>query len=374
MRILQIIPTYKPAWVYGGPIFSVSKLCETLAAEGHEVRMLTTTANGTKELEVPIGKKVVVDGVDVYYYRRFTKDHTHLSPGLIWTVWRLCRRFDAVHIHAWWNIPVMMAVLVCWLRGVRPVLSPRGMLSDFSFGKSNPLSKRLLHRLGGAFLLSKVQLHLTAEAEKEEVERLGYKGGVVIPNIMEQSSEVGPPLPRNHPPHLLFLSRIHPKKNLELLFNALARCSHDWQMSIAGSGDRQYIQSLASLAATLGIEKKIRWLGHVAGEQKFDLYRSADLFVLTSHNENFANVVVEALSCGTPVLLTKGVGLSDYVGRNGLGWVCEASLEKVEQCLNDFFSHPELARSFAAKAPLTIERDFSAKALIPRYLELYSSK
>ncbi|RME09021.1 MAG: glycosyl transferase, partial [Bacteroidetes bacterium] len=59
MKILQLIPTYKPAYVYGGPIFSVSKLCETLAAEGHEVRMLTTTANGPDELQVPTGKKVM---------------------------------------------------------------------------------------------------------------------------------------------------------------------------------------------------------------------------------------------------------------------------------------------------------------------------
>ncbi len=374
MKILQLIPTYKPAYVYGGPIFSVSKLCETLAAEGHEVRMLTTTANGPGELRVPTGEKVMVDGVEVYYYRRFTKDHTHLSPGLIWAVWRQCRRYDAVHIHAWWNIPVLMAVLVCWLRGVRPVLSPRGMLSDFSFGKSNPLSKRLIHRFGGAFLLRKVKMHLTAEAEKQEVERLGYPGGVVIPNIIDQAGEPGPPLPRNHPPELLFLSRIHPKKNLELLFRALAKVPHEWHLSIAGDGEENYIGELKKLAAELGIAERIEWLGHLAGQQKFGHYRKADLFVLTSHNENFANVVIEALSAGTPVLLTEGVGLSDYVKRNDLGWVCEAKEETVTASLNEFFRQPDLARSFAAKARQTVERDFSAKALIPRYLELYGQK
>ncbi|MAT54408.1 MAG: hypothetical protein CMN32_07975 [Saprospirales bacterium] len=372
MKILQLIPTYKPAYVYGGPIFSVSKLCETLAAEGHEVRMLTTTANGPDELQVPTGKKVMVDGVEVYYYRRFTKDHTHLSPGLIWAVWRQCRRYDAVHIHAWWNIPVLMAVLVCWLRGVRPVLSPRGMLSDFSFGKSNPLSKRLIHKFGGAFLLRKVKMHLTAEAERQEVERLGYPGGVVIPNIIDQATVPGSPLPRNHPPELLFLSRIHPKKNLELLFQSLAEVPHDWRLNIAGDGEEAYISALQKLAAELGIAERINWLGHLSGEQKFDLYRKADLFVLTSHNENFANVVIEALSAGTPVLLTKGVGLSDYVRNNDLGWVCEANKDAVKSSLEEFFSRPELARSFAANARQTVERDFSAKALIPRYLELYS--
>ncbi|GAB4244797.1 MAG: glycosyltransferase [Saprospiraceae bacterium] len=372
MKILQLIPTYKPAYVYGGPIFSVSKLCETLAAEGHEVRMLTTTANGPDELRVPTGKKVMVDGVEVFYYRRFTKDHTHLSPGLIWAVWHQCRRYDAVHIHAWWNIPVLMAVLVCWLRGVRPVLSPRGMLSDFSFGKSNPLSKRLIHKFGGAFLLRKVKMHLTAEAERQEVERLGYPGGVVIPNIIDQATVPGSPLPRNHPPELLFLSRIHPKKNLELLFQSLAEVPHDWRLNIAGDGEEAYISALQKLAAELGIAERINWLGHLSGEQKFDYYRKADLFVLTSHNENFANVVIEALSAGTPVLLTKGVGLSDYVSNNDLGWVCEANKDAVKSSLEEFFSRPELARSFAAKARQTVERDFSAKALIPRYLELYA--
>lgn len=374
MKILQLIPTYKPAYIYGGPIFSVSKLCETLAADGHEVRMLTTTANGPDELQVPTGKKVMVDGVEVFYYRRFTKDHTHLSPGLIWAVWSQCKKYDAVHIHAWWNIPVLMAVLGCWLRGVRPVLSPRGMLSDFSFGKSNPLSKRLIHKFGGAFLLRKVKMHLTAEAEKQEVEQLGYTGGVVIPNIIDQAAEPGLLLPRNHPPELLFLSRIHPKKNLELLFSSLAKVPQDWRLSIAGDGEEDYIEELKKLVAELGISNRINWLGHISGEQKFDRYRKADLFVLTSHNENFANVVIEALSSGTPVLLTEGVGLAEYVRTNGLGWVCEATKEAVEASLNEFFSQPDLARSFAAKARQTVERDFSSKSLIPKYLELYSKK
>ena len=372
LKILQIIPTYKPAYVYGGPVFSVSKLCETLAARGHEVRMLTTTANGPTELEVPIGKKVMVDGVEVYYYRRYTKDHTHLSPGLVWAVWRQCRQYDAVHVHAWWNIPVLMAVLVCCLRGVRPVLSPRGMLSDFSFGKSRPLSKRLIHHLGGAFLLKRVRMHLTAEAERQEVERLGYPGGVVIPNIIDQAAGPGPPLPRNQPPQLLFLSRIHPKKNLELLFSALARIRHKWRLNIAGDGEATYVNGLKALADSWGIAEQICWLGHVSGAEKFDLYRQADLFVLTSHNENFANVVIEALSAGTPVLLTEGVGLSAYVRQNALGWVCEAKEKDVEASLNEFFGNPDLVRSFAAKARQTVERDFSANALVPKYLELYS--
>ena len=82
MTILQIVPSYKPAFVYGGPIYSISALCEAQAALGHTVSVFTTNANGGSNLDVPLGIVQSVNNINVTYFPRITGDHTHISPKL----------------------------------------------------------------------------------------------------------------------------------------------------------------------------------------------------------------------------------------------------------------------------------------------------
>ena len=159
MNILHISPSYKPAFVYGGPTLSISGLCEALVARNVGVTVYTTTANGGDELECERGKALTVDGVTVYYFKRLTKDHTHFSPALLLKLWKTVREFDAVHVHAWWNLVSVLSVLVCVLRGVKPVLSPRGMLGEFSKNTGRGFSKQLMHISLGRWLLKKVIFH-----------------------------------------------------------------------------------------------------------------------------------------------------------------------------------------------------------------------
>ena len=110
ITILQITPAYKPAYFYGGPTLSVSKLCEELHKTELQVKVLTTTANGTTELPVSTSVPNKVAQVDVYYYKRLTKDHTHFSPSLIFNLIKMIRENKkdnpgqlVIHIHSWWN-------------------------------------------------------------------------------------------------------------------------------------------------------------------------------------------------------------------------------------------------------------------------------
>ncbi len=84
-------------------------------------------------------------------------------------------------------------------------------------------------------------------------------------------------------------------------------------LKIAGDGEEAYINELKQKIAALGIEHKVEWLGWKNREDKFRELMQADLFVLVSHNENFANVVIESLHVGTPVLVSDKVGLAKFV-------------------------------------------------------------
>jgi hypothetical protein len=165
VKIIHISASYKPAYIYGGPIQSVAKLCEALVGlevrdEGlaiNDVQVLTTTANGTTELDVTISEPVLVEGVKVIYFKRWTKDHSHFSPGLLWGLRKTLRQAQGdklsiqndkpvIHIHAWWNLVSVLSCLVAKWYKVPVVLSPRGMLTAYSQHNRNSFFKKLLHQ------------------------------------------------------------------------------------------------------------------------------------------------------------------------------------------------------------------------------------
>jgi glycosyltransferase involved in cell wall biosynthesis len=370
MNILQITPSYKPAFGYGGTITSIGLLCENLVKNGSQVTVITTTANGKTELPMHNREPKTVAGVQVFYFPRWTKDHSHFSPALLWWLWKNVKRFETVHIHSWWNLVVLLSTGVCILRGVRPVLSPRGMLSPFTLkGKVKPL----FHRFLGQKLLGRTVLHATSEQEcMENLALISDWQHAVLPNFLDIPRVQNVKKKTNSMAfRLLFLSRIHEKKGLEILFEALAKSPFDWSLTIAGDGDLGYIESLKKLSQNLHISLKINWLGWVNAEERLSVLQEADLLVLPSHNENFANVVIESLAVGTPVLVSKYVGLWAYVAEKKLGWICDTTVESVQEKITEAYAQTSHRQHINATSGDVIQKDFDPSVLVGRYMEIY---
>ncbi|RBQ09995.1 XrtY-associated glycosyltransferase XYAG1 [Pedobacter miscanthi] len=405
MKILHITPSYKPAYIYGGPIQSVGKLCEALAVTGKQkiaetkysadgtfgdnaneninIAVLTTTANGKTELNVPIGKPVLVEGVSVTYFRRWTKDHSHFSPALLLQLRKEIissknNQHLIIHIHAWWNLVSILVCLIAKWYNVPIVLSPRGMLSTYSQHNRSSFAKKWMHRLIGKSLLRYCYIHATSEQEKSEaIEIAMSKGAVVIPNLLSSNNEhfnidqIKKKQDDNSRFEIIFLSRIEQKKGLELLFQALFSIDVPWHLTIAGSGEQDYVGCLKQKAKGLMLADRITWNGQVRDNDKFQLMARHDLFVLTSYNENFANVVIESLDIGTPVLISNEVGLADYVADKDFGWVCRLTVEDIKAKILLAFNDNEKRARIRVNAPDLIKQDFSDALLVERYLQLY---
>ncbi|QIL40657.1 glycosyltransferase [Pedobacter sp. HDW13] len=424
LKIIHITASYKPAYIYGGPIQSVGKLCEVLSGDKRiavlkeeilrctqddklgiqngnpsnqddkysaedgkrvNVKVITTTANGTKELDVKTGVPVLIEGVPVTYFKRWTKDHSHFSPGLLWRLRKTLRQAQGdkivVHIHAWWNLVSILSCFIAKWYKIRVVLSPRGMLTSYTLANRNSLSKKLIHKLLGKNLLKYCHIHATSEQEKADILKIVKPKSIrVIPNLVSLPSQVGSPYQvasiKNQDEDcfkLIFLSRIEEKKGLELLFNALATVDIAWKLTIAGSGEEKYLQDLKLLANKLKLGDNIYWIGQVSNEDKYTLIAAHDLLVLTSYNENFANVVVESFSVGTPVLISEYVGLAEYVKDNELGWVTSLETNEIKNNIISAYQNPEKRQKISDIAPSTIREDFNDEVLANRYLEFYNT-
>jgi glycosyltransferase involved in cell wall biosynthesis len=352
---------------------SVAMLCEQLVYAGCTVSVFTTTANGATELDVKPNGTVIVDGVSVTYFKRITKDHSHLSPALLKAVWKNAKTYDAIHIHAWWNLVSVLSCLIAVIRGVPVVVSARGTLSPYSFQNKNRAIKSLIHSLLSKPVLKRCHIHATSQRENEAINSIiNPKSSAIIPNFVK--------LPVYHPSvqnatiapiKLIFFSRIEEKKGLDVLINALALVKYAFHLTIAGSGNEVYVDSLKQSAADNSVSDKITWAGFI-NEDKFELLQKHDLFVLPSYDENFGNAVIESLSVGTPVLISREVGLADYVNKNKLGWLCETSTISVAGMIDQIAAQPHELDRIRQQAPDIIYTDFNAGSIVEKYIGLYT--
>ena len=163
-------------------------------------------------------------------------------------------------------------------------------------------------------------LHATAESEKNNLLKLGYNSRIaVIPNGIEVEN-ISMKKSWKRTGKILFLSRIHVKKGLDFLIEAVAALKdrmQGYEVWIAGEGEQSYIEELKRLAGRLGIERQVCFLGGVYGDRKWQMLCEADLFVLPTHSENFGIVVAEALACGTPVITTFAYPFGKFRHRGG---------------------------------------------------------
>jgi glycosyltransferase involved in cell wall biosynthesis len=168
---------------------------------------------------------------------------------------------------------------------------------------------------------------------------------------------------------LIYLGRLDKVKNLEYLLSEL---SHNvkipYTLTMAGEGESAYVNTLKQMATPT---TEIHWRGQVEGEEKFKLLAQADILVLPSHTENFGNVVIEALSQGTPVLLSDNVGAKDYVMANEVGWVVKTTPGNWAEVINTIWNNKAARVALRQKAKTCIKRDFNQNIQVEAYLSMY---
>jgi glycosyltransferase involved in cell wall biosynthesis len=226
-----------------------------------------------------------------------------------------------MHVTGVWQPTSIPACREARRQGIPYVMSPRGALSAYSFAQKR--LKKALYWWGWErrHLHEAAAVHYTALAEQEECARLRPRApGFVVPNGIDLRAWRADPEGARawrtrhglETADRVFLNsgRLHHKKGLELLIEAAKGlpANRRWRLVFAGPDEDGTGGRLRELARAAGLGERLIFTGALDTRELAAVYSAADLFLFPSLNENFGNVAIEALACGTSLVLSPEVG------------------------------------------------------------------
>jgi len=243
---------------------------------------------------------------------------------------------DVIHIHGMWS-PYLAAFALTANRNRIPyVVAPHGMLEPWSLTVRSVRKSLALKSYQGQILARAAAIHATSNMEAENIRKLkiGNAPVFVIPNAVEEPPQASADeaVTVGGKKVLLFLSRIHEKKGLDILLQAWNEIRPaDWRLLIVGGGEARYLERLKQFCASNDVPD-VEFVSHVEGRARELVFRSASAFVLPTYSENFGNVVAEALIRGVPVITTTGTPWSAIVEKK-CGWYVNPTINELKQVI-----------------------------------------
>jgi glycosyltransferase involved in cell wall biosynthesis len=348
VRVLHVIPAIAPR--YGGPSAAIIGMCRALNAGGTSTLIATTDADGPSRLDLNLGRVQKYQDVDVIAFRRTASEAFKWSWPLGHWLRHAVSDFDLVHIHAVFSHSSIAAGRACRRRGVPYVVRPLGTLDPWSL-RQKSVRKTALMELGArALLTGAAAIHYTSEDERQLAESAvaGLPPGTVVPIGIDEDLFVDSDASRAHTaPYVLSLSRLAPKKNLELLIAAFHEAAaadrfQPWTLVVAGDGEPEYVGRIKALANAGAARDRIRFSGWITVEAKRVLLGRAAVFALPSSQENFGISVAEAMASRVPVIVTPGVNLAEAIAKADAGWIVEQEQGALAEALRVVMGSPDV--------------------------------
>jgi len=361
-------------------------LARALGEAGVEVTVVSTDDDGPgMRLQVPLGLEIQGQGGQYLYFRKNT-DFYKFSWQLTRWLARHVSDFDLVHVHALFSYASTAAALIARRKAVPYIIRPLGVLNRWGMQNRRRIVKAISFKLIESRILRGAgAVHYTSRIEQREAETaisaLGIARSAVIP--LPIAPVRGAPDPERffakfpdarNKQIVLFLSRIHPKKGIELLLDAfyeIHRKHPSAVVVIAGEGEPDYVSILKRKANEMKIAKYIIWSGYLSGEEKWAAFAAATVFVLPSFSENFGIAAAEALARGVPTVITEGVGLSEEVQAANAGVVVKSTAHTIACTLDDLLCNADKRRQFAANGRQLAINRFSSEQVGRMLNDLY---
>ncbi len=386
MKILHIIPSYLPGQFAGGPINPVHFLNRELVKRGIKVTVFTTDRDGPRQMKVPLNQEVDIDGVKVFYFENSLFKSWYYSMDMHRALIRRVNEFNIIHITSVFLFASTLGAYYARKFKKPYVISPHGSLMLGPLSMKSPFKKsvyiKLIERRN---LINAAAIHFTVEVEKEEYlkSKLPLKKSLIIPNMFDPKEFKGGqkgnsfrekfkiPLDKEI---ILFLGRINWKKGLDTLIPAFKEVTikkSNVILVIAGMDDDGYRQIVEKMVLENELVDKVVFTGMLLGGDRESAIRCSKVFVLPSYSENFGMAVVEAMSLGLPVIISKEVGLSLEVKRFGAGLVIEKNKTELAGAILKILEDKKVADSLIERGKKLVEMEFIPSVVVDRFVKYY---
>ncbi|HAN46660.1 MAG TPA: group 1 glycosyl transferase [Cyanobacteria bacterium UBA8156] len=366
MRCLHVVPALAPE--AGGPTTAAIALVQALRNRGLEAEIATTEA--PPALPIPVFSFPV---------SRWTLRQYAFAPALATWLQENIPRYDLVHLHGCFAHSSTVAAAIARRHRIPYLWRTLDHLSGPSLAKGRWYKHLYLRTVDAANLRSAV-FHCTSEPEAQWVK--GWAGDRPVLTIPLGVDPIPAAPDACHTlrqrwglpidtPIVLFLSRLHPKKQPEILLQALAGLDRPWVALMAGTGDPAYLKRLVSLSQNRGLGDRVKFLGFVQGEAKTEVLRGSDVFALPSQSENFGLAVAEAMAAGLPVLVTPGVQIAPEIERAGAGLVIPPTVEAWRVALETLLADPHQRQSLGQNGQMLVQQTYQWGAIADRLVTVY---
>ncbi|MFJ4961752.1 D-inositol 3-phosphate glycosyltransferase [Streptomyces sp. ADI96-02] len=325
MKILHVVTLHTPDHAFGGPTRVALNLSKVQRAAGDDARVMAL-GDGFPDGELPRQ----VEGVPVHLFQA-----RHLLPmfevsgitsaALLRAARRMMRGADLVHVHLMRDLVTLPAALLALASRTPLVVQTHGMV--------DPTEKRvaqLTDLLGVRTVLRRADavLHLT-EAERLDVNAVAAPVPLtrtvrLVNGVRPQERK--PAREPGRPPTVLFLARIQARKRPEDFVAAMPHvlARHPDARFVLAGPDTGALPGVLALARELGVAGSLDHVGPLGHEAVLAAGREADVYVLPSIEEPLGVSVLEAMSVGTPVVITRTCGLAPDVAGAGAGRVIDS--------------------------------------------------
>ena len=334
----------------GGVVRAVLLLSEEMARQGHEVEITTLDPKDSPN-ETPTT-------LPVHELGRSNRGYG-FSPYLQQWLDRHGRNYDCVIVNGCWQYSGFAAWRRFHKSPIPYYVMPHGMLDPW-FKRTYALKhlKKWLYWPWGEY---RILRDARAVIFTSDAERLQARESFWLYKVRERVAPLGVEVPLvvstdeffARFPQLqgkrivLFLGRLHVKKGVDILIDAFTRVAatdSSVVLVIAGPDDNPFATKMRARATRCDLADRIVFTGMLEGDVKWGALRAAEVFILPSHQENFALAVVEALACGTPVLISRPINIWNEVQQDGAGFVDSDDRAGTERLLQRWFALNENER------------------------------
>lgn len=365
----------------GGPSRSVPMLVKGLAEVGVDITLMTYWSDdmNTHALDGTSAKLKIL---------RPNFSRSQMEEYII------SEKFDVIQLQSMWDLRYHIVAKTARKHRIPYIITPRGMLEPWCLSQKKWKKKLAMALYQMKDIKRSACVFTTAEMEALHVRDLGVDVPmVVIPNGIETDGYPCRISKDKVKKQILFLSRIHIKKGIELLIDAFDRIikknadMDDWTVAIVGNGEEGYIRELKRKVEDLNLRDKVKILAPVFGDAKVKLYQESSIFCLPSYSENFGMVIAEAMSCGVPCITTNGtpwqllngevstMGANlDILGKNRkTGWCIDLNVDNLEKVLLEAMTmKTEALYEMGQKGNLLVQENFNYKSVARKVMQLYS--